>query len=180
MALSRGTHELGPAAGRLLVRTGRSGLGRKAGHDLTLEVTRWAASVHVAEPDGSSVTAEIEASSLEVREGTGGVKPLTGSDRAEIGRVVRGKILHTEAHPVIAFRSTGASGTPEAFTVEGELTIMGVTRPLTLRGQVSGDRLTGGATVVQSRWGIKPYSALFGQLRLADEVAIEFDLTVDG
>jgi polyisoprenoid-binding protein YceI len=178
MALTGGSHELGPASGRLLVRTGRSGLGRRAGHDLTLEATRWSArtSVDPAEPAKSTVTAEIEVESLEVREGAGGVMPLTDADRSEIVKNIRGKVLHTSAHPTITFRSTSVEGTPESFTVEGDLTIMGVTRPVTVRGQVSGDRLTGGATVVQSRWGIKPYSALFGQLRVADPIEIEFDL----
>lgn len=178
MALTGGSHELGPASGHLLLRTGRSGLGRRAGHDLTLEATRWSArtSVDSDEPANSTVTAEIEVESLEVREGAGGVMPLTDGDRAEILKNLRGKVLHTAAHPTITFSSTSVQGTPESFTVEGDLTIMGVTRPVTVRGQVSGDRLTGGATVVQSRWGIKPYSALFGQLRVADPVEIEFDL----
>jgi polyisoprenoid-binding protein YceI len=178
MALTGGSHELGPASGRLLLRTGRSGLGRRAGHDLTIEATRWSAhtSVDPGDPANSTVTAEIEVASLEVKEGTGGVLPLTDADRAEIVKNLRGKVLNTAAHPTITFRSTSVEGTPESFTVEGDLTIMGVTRPVTVRGQVSGDRLTGGATVVQSRWGIKPYSTMFGQLRVADPVEIEFDL----
>jgi polyisoprenoid-binding protein YceI len=180
MALTTGTYDLGPDSGRMLVRTSRSGLGRKAGHDLTIEVTRWSAQavVDTAEPARSSVTAEIEVDSFEVREGTGGVKPLTDGDRVEIKKTMREKILHTAEHPVITFRSTSVAGSPEAFMVEGDLTIMGETRPVTIRGRVDGDRLTGAATVVQSEWGIKPYSALFGALRLADPVEIAFDLSV--
>jgi polyisoprenoid-binding protein YceI len=179
---TEGNYDLGPASGRLLVRTARSGLGRRAGHDLTLEVTRWSgrASVDPAEPASSAVSAEIEVDSFEVREGTGGVMALTGSDRDEIAKIIRDKVLYASAHPVITFRSTEVEGTPESFTVEGDLTIMGVTKPVTVRGQVSGDRLTGSATVVQSQWGIKPYSALFGQLRVADPVEIEFDLALPG
>jgi polyisoprenoid-binding protein YceI len=182
VALTEGSHELGPASGSLLVKTARSGLGRRAGHDLTLEVTRWSgqASIDPAEPANSAVNAEIEVASLEVREGTGGVLALTGSDRDEIAKIIREKVLHTSAHPAITFRSTRVQGTPEAFTVEGDLTIIGRTEPVTVSGRVSGDRLTGEATVVQSRWGIKPYSALFGQLKVADPVEIEFDLRPPG
>jgi polyisoprenoid-binding protein YceI len=147
-----------------------------------MEVTRWSAqaAVDTAEAANSAVTAEIEVESLEVIEGTGGVKALTDADRAEIIKIVREKILHTGTHPVIKFRSTGVRGTPESFTVEGDLTIMGVTKPITVSGQVAGDRLTGGAAVVQSHWGIKPYSALFGQLKVADPIEIEFDLGLPG
>jgi polyisoprenoid-binding protein YceI len=182
VVLTEGSYELGPASGSLLLKTSRSGLGRRAGHDLTLEVTRWSgqASVDAAEPANSTISAEIEVDSIEVREGAGGVLPLSDSDRGEIVKNIREKVLHTSAHPTITFRSTRVQGTPEAFTVEGELTIMGRTRPVTISGRVSGDRLTGGATVVQSQWDIKPYSALFGQLKVADPVEIEFDLELPG
>jgi hypothetical protein len=32
--------------------------------------------------------------------------------------------------------------------------------------------------VVQSRWGIRPYSALFGALKLRDEVTVDFDVAL--
>ena len=35
--------------------------------------------------------------------------------------------------------------------------------------------LTGSATVKQSDWGLKPYSALFGALKVADEVTVTVD-----
>jgi polyisoprenoid-binding protein YceI len=180
MALTAGTYALGPDSGRLLLRTSRSGVGRKVGHDLTIEVTRWSgeAVVDPADPASLSVTVAAEADSLQVREGTGGVKPLTDSDRAEIEKTARQKILRVGDHPVITFRATGAEGTPESFTMNGELTIMGRTRPLSVRGGVEDDRLRGRATVVQTQWGIKPFSALLGALKLADEVGVEFDLAL--
>ena len=36
-------------------------------------------------------------------------------------------------------------------------------------------RLTGTAVVTQSDWGMKPYSALFGTLKVADEVEVAVD-----
>lgn len=35
--------------------------------------------------------------------------------------------------------------------------------------------MTGNATVKQTDWGMKPYSALFGTLRVIDEVGGEID-----
>lgn len=153
-------------------------MGAKAGHDLTIEVTRWQgmANVPAASPARSSVTMEIDVESFEVREGTGGLKPLTDTDRAEIKKTIREKLLHTERHPTITFRSRQIEGTPEAFAVTGDLTIMGVTRPATVHGAVGGDgRVRGTATIVQSQWGIKPYSAFFGALKLRDEVQMLFE-----
>jgi polyisoprenoid-binding protein YceI len=174
-----GAYRLGPESGRLLVHTTRTGLGAKAGHDLTIEVTRWhgRATVDTATPANSSVTAEVEVDSFEVREGTGGVKPLTNADRAEITKTL-GEVLHTAQHPTITFRSGRVDGSTGSFTVDGELTIMGVTRPVMVQGRVTDGRVVGGATVVQSQWGIRPYSAFFGALRLSDEVKIEFDIAL--
>ena len=36
-------------------------------------------------------------------------------------------------------------------------------------------RLTGTATVKQTDWGMKPYTALFGTLKVADEVEVAID-----
>src|SRR5918995_3441304 len=70
-----GAYRLGPESGRLLVHTTRTGLGAKAGHDLTIEVTRWhgRATVDPATPANSSVAVEVDADSFQVRKGTGGV-----------------------------------------------------------------------------------------------------------
>ncbi|TMR88332.1 YceI family protein [Nonomuraea basaltis] len=177
MSISAGSYTLGPESGRLQINTTRTGLGAKAGHDLTIEVTRWRgeAMVDTADPANSWVTVEVDAESLEVRKGTGGVKPLTSSDRAEIEKIVREKILHTERYPTIMFRSTRVDGTPESFRVEGDLTIVDVTRPVTVEGSLAEDRVHGSAAIVQTRWGIRPYSALFGALKLGDEVEVRFD-----
>ena len=87
MTAYTGNFRLGPGAGRVLIKTGRAGLAAKAGHDLTIEVTRWSAKVSVpAEEDGgltaATVSAELDLGSLEVREGTGGAKPLSDGDRS--------------------------------------------------------------------------------------------------
>jgi polyisoprenoid-binding protein YceI len=178
--LTDGTYRLGPTTGRLLIRTGRAGLGRRAGHDLTIEATQWSgeAVVNVGDPDGSSVSVTVETDSLEVREGSGGLKPLTDADRAEIKRTLGDKaLLHTAVHPTIAFRSTRITGTPQSFEITGELTIKGRTHPVTAHGKGNGDGLLRGwATVTQSAWGIKPYTAFLGALRLADEIKVEFEV----
>jgi hypothetical protein len=55
---------------------------------------------------------------------------------------------------------------------------MGVTHPVALQGRMTDGRVVGGATVVQSRWGIRPYSAFFGALKLSDEVKVDFDVAL--
>ena len=57
--------------------------------------------------------------------------------------------------------------------MQGELTLVGKTAPLAFDVAVGADgALSGSAVVKQSDWGIKPYSALFGALKVADEVEV--------
>ncbi|MEV5083779.1 YceI family protein [Streptomyces sp. NPDC056159] len=178
MTLQDGTYWLGTSAGRLLIKTGRAGLGRRAGHDLTFQATRWSgeAMVAVGSPEKSWVNVTVETDSFEVREGTGGLKALTDTDRADIKRTLA-DLLRIAEHPTITFRSTRITGTPESFEITGDLTIMDRTHLVTVYGKGKGDGLVRGwATVTQSTWGIKPYTAFFGALRLADDIRVEFDV----
>jgi polyisoprenoid-binding protein YceI len=63
-------------------------------------------------------------------------------------------------------------------TVAGDLTIRGETQPVTVSAEITDDRVHGSATVTQTRWGIKPYSAFLGALKIADEVGVEFVATL--
>jgi polyisoprenoid-binding protein YceI len=176
MSMADGSYRLSPESGKLLVKTSRTGMGRRAGHDLVIEVTRWRADVTLAgaEPANSTVSVEVDLDSLEVREGLGGVKPLTDKDRAEIKKTLLG-ILEGESHPTIRFASTTVSGSAESATVEGDLTIRGQTNPVTVSAELSDGRVRGSAIVAQTRWGIKPYTAFLGALKVADEIGVEFD-----
>jgi polyisoprenoid-binding protein YceI len=66
--------------------------------------------------------------------------------------------------------------TAGGFHVDGELTLAGTTRPLAFELLVSeAGRLSGEAVVTQTEWGMKPYSTLFGALKVADDVRVEID-----
>ncbi|MPY80188.1 MAG: YceI family protein [Actinophytocola sp.] len=177
-----GQFSLGPPSARLLIMTSRTGLGARAGHDLTIEVTRWSAQVSVPEPDvtTSSVRVEADTGSFEVLAGAGGVLPLSDGDRAEIERTIRDKVLFPDYYPAIMFTSTAVRASGDEVAIDGDLTIMGVTQPLTAYVRLDDDHVRGRAAVTQTEWGIKPYSAFFGALRLADEVAVEIEGSLGG
>ncbi|WP_020575441.1 YceI family protein [Actinopolymorpha alba] len=178
MALPHGQFRLGPHTGRLLLRTGRQGVASKVGHDLTIEVTDWLAQVNVPSdtPEDATVTARVEMGSLRVREGTGGVKPLSDKDRQEIETNAR-KILEVDHHPAAAFESSQISVDGAGWTVKGSLTIRGVAVPveLTVREEAP-QSYRGTGVIVQTAYGIKPYSAFLGALKLRDEVEMEFEV----
>jgi polyisoprenoid-binding protein YceI len=178
MAVLGGAYRLTPESGELLVRTSRTGVGRRVGHDLVIEATRWQGDVTAAaEPEGFAVSVVVDVDSLEVREGLGGVKPLTGKDRVDIQKNLR-DLLDSKTHPQIVFSSTSVTRSGASVVVEGNLTIRGETQPVSLRCQLTDDRVRGSATVEQARWGVRPYSAFLGALKLADEVEVEFNVVL--
>jgi polyisoprenoid-binding protein YceI len=171
--LPTGTHRLGPDNASLQVKTYREGVAAKAGHDLIIEVTRWDATVEVAdEPAGWTVELNADPRSLEVREGLRGVKPLTDKDRLEIRKNIDEKILGSSP---IRFRASGVRLDDDGrrLTVEGELSMAGSTRPLTAHLTVDDvGAISGTIPVTQSAWGIKPYRGLMGALKVRDEIEV--------
>lgn len=178
--VATGSYRIDSDGGHLFVRTARTGLGSRAGHDLLIEVTNWYAIVQVAsEPSDSSVQFSAQVDSFEVREGHGGLKPLTDRDRHEIKKTITEEILDSARYPVIEFASTAVHGDAGGFSVDGQLTIRDAKHPVTVAGRLDesgeGSRVSGSAVVAQSEWGIKPYSAFLGALKLRDEVEVQFE-----
>jgi polyisoprenoid-binding protein YceI len=66
----------------------------------------------------------------------------------------------------------------DALAVAGELTLAGTKRPLAFDVDLGGGRVRATVVVTQSEFGMKPYSTLFGALKVADEVRVELDAAV--
>jgi hypothetical protein len=175
MSIDPGTYTLDPDNGELLVRTGRSGAAAKAGHDLVIEVGSWTATIEVAGEGGQSrVALTADGGSLRVREGKGGIQALGEDDKRGIRETIDQEILKRTA---ISFHSNTVTPSTDAgrLQVQGELELLGRRAPLSfelIRGQDA--TVTAVARVKQTGWGIKPYSALFGTLKVSDEVEITF------
>jgi len=159
----------------LTVRTARQGAAAKAGHDLLIEVGAWDATLDL---DGQpALTLNADSRSLLVLEGTGGIKALTDDDRADIAKTINEEVLKGCA---IEFRSSEVQRTPGGLAVRGELTLRGKRSPATFELAIGDDgHLTGSTTVTQTQFGMKPYRALFGALKLADEVQVAIDGRLD-
>lgn len=179
MAIRAGHHELGPDQGRITLRTFRDGLAASAGHDLTIDAARWSGELIVG-PDlvaaGLEVTVDLGA--LVVRAGTGGIKPLSDRDKREISVTAR-KVLGVERHPAATFTASGFEAGPDGSggVVAGSLALAGQSRPLRLEVTEAGPgRYRATTTVRQTDFGIKPYSAFLGSLKVADAVQVEVNL----
>jgi hypothetical protein len=167
------THALGPENGTLFVKTGRTGAAAKAGHNLVIEVTAWQATLEVGEEP--SIVLSVDPTSLQVREGTGGMQALGDDDKASIAETIDDEVLKRQG---IGFRSTSLQIEGGRVGVEGELTLVGATCPLAFDLTLADGRLGGTVVVKQSDWGISPYSTLFGTLKVVDEVEVVVDVAL--
>lgn len=179
-ALPPGDLGIGPASGHLRLRTYRQGIAAKAGHDLVLEAAEWHGTVHVPDGPGAapSVEVEVDLRRLEVLEGTGGVKALTEADKADIAKAMR-KPLRTDLQPVAAFRSSEVRVDGDRAVLTGVLSLAGQSHPVELAlHRTSTGTVTGTTQIVQSAWGIKPYTGFLGALKLRDAVDVELVVTL--
>jgi polyisoprenoid-binding protein YceI len=96
--------------------------------------------------------------------------PVLGPDNGTL-------TVKTAKGGAIEFRSTRVDERPGGrLDVEGELDLLGSRRPIAFALNATADgRITGSAVVRQTNWGIKPYSALFGTLKVADDVEVRID-----
>ena len=79
-----------------------------------------------ADPLGSSVTAEIDLSSID-----------TGSEQRD-GHLRSPDFFDTDNHPRMTYRSTGLRADGDNYVLDGELTLKGVTRSVPLKLELNG------------------------------------------
>jgi polyisoprenoid-binding protein YceI len=168
------TYSLGPEDGTLSVRTKRTGAAAMAGHNLLIHVTSWKGTIELGDP--ATIALEADGSSLRVQEGSGGMQALQDEDKENIRQTIDDEVLRRAK---IEFRSTGVEVAGSGLHVDGELTLNGETRPLGFDLALTADgRLEGTAVVKQSDWGMKPYTGLFGALKVVDEVEVAIEATL--
>jgi polyisoprenoid-binding protein YceI len=105
-------------------------------------------------------------------------KGISEKDRTDIQQTMLGpKVLDSERFPEIRFRSSGVERLGEGkWTVQGDLTIHGETRPVKVRAEGGNGRYRGTAELKQKDFGITPVTVGGGAVKVKNELRIEFDL----
>lgn len=150
--------------------TFKEGLLSAVAHDLDLRVGRC-----TVDAEGDLIRGEFDTSSLQVVSAMkdGAVSDaLSTSMKADIEKNIVHDVLESRRHPTARFQAKRV----ESSQVEGELTLHGVTRPV--RGA---RRSEAGWDVAEFRFdqrdfGIKPYSAMLGTLKIKPEVLVRVRL----
>ena len=97
-------------------------------------------------------------------------------DRAEVQKTMLGpEVLDSEKHQEIVFKSTSAeSSGQDKWTLRGNLTLHGQTKPVTVQVTLKDGHYTGESTVKLTDFGIKPPGK--AGVRAKDEVKIDFEV----
>jgi hypothetical protein len=135
------------------------------GHDATLQVTNL--SLDVGDDDG--ITADFDPGSLRV------VDNVSDSNRKEIERNAE-KTLEPRKYPKIEFRSVSVNRDGDRARIEGDLTLHGVTNPISLDAHNDGQRWNAKVVLDQRKFGIKPFSAMLGALKIKPDVEVNISI----
>ena len=141
------------------------GMASSFGHDATLRVTNL--SLDVGQDDG--VTADFDPSSLRV------VNDISDSNRRDIEKNAQ-KSLEPRKYPKIQFRSVKVVRDGTRARIEGDLTLHGVTNPISLDAHDDGKRWNAKVVLDQRKYGIKPFSAMLGALKIKPEVEVNISI----
>ncbi len=98
---------------------------------------------------------------------------IDAKTQAEIQKHMEDLVLETSKYPEIVFRSSKIEKSGEEWKVEGQLTLHGVTKPVSLIAHRSGDGYAAKAMLRQTDYGIKPISVA-GVVKVKNELDLEF------
>lgn len=157
--------------------TYKEGLLSKLAHDLRLTLSRFEVAVR-----GTEISGRFEPQSLRVdgsvQRGKLDRDELSASDREKIRDHLERDVLRVREFPEVRFVGHTSAREPP-FSIRGELTLCGVSRPLELLLTLDRDRLLGELELVPSRWGIKPFRALGGALRVQDRIRVTIQASAE-
>ena len=147
------------------------------GHRLTIAMNTWQATVRWAGGEPVDVDLTVEVASLEVVAGEGGVKGLSGPERA-LARSNALTVLHADRFPRIRFHGNDIEKTPDGYHIAGTLDLHGTTRDHAVDlgvEDVGGRwRMACESEVRHSQFGLKPYSMMLGSMKVVDAVTVSF------
>jgi polyisoprenoid-binding protein YceI len=184
------TYQVDLASSRIFVRVDKA---TRLGHSHGVEGRLSSGQLHVAGEgklkfDMSSFTAD----SPRARQYVGLEPDFSASDAAKVNVNMKGPdCLDVARYPRAACHITAlsplggqAAGSPGQYRIHGQFTLHGVTRPVQFTAVLSkteeaeGLSLRGNFRITQWTYGIQPYSALGGLIRVADELTIYGDLNL--
>jgi polyisoprenoid-binding protein YceI len=177
------TYTIVPSESSFWVFVGKTGLFSALAHDHEIGVKSFSGRVVVpaAGAGAGSLEMEVDAPSLVVLD-----KKPSEEDKKKIFNSMHNEVLESAKYQKITFKSVSVSDVKQtgsdaySFVVNGDLSLHGVTKriavPVAATVTPQQLRATGKYTLKQTDYGIKPYSAAGGSIKVKDEVVVNFNI----
>ncbi|HWZ32994.1 MAG TPA: YceI family protein [Bryobacteraceae bacterium] len=155
----------------ITIHAGKAGLLSAAGHDHWINAPISSGSIN------DSATPHV-AFTVETAKMT--VKPdpkVDSKTQATIQKDMEEMTLETAKYREIAFRATRVEKTGDGqWKVDGDLSLHGVTKTVSVAVKRSGEAYSGHTTLKQTDYGIKPVSVGGGTIKVKNEIEIDFQI----
>lgn len=166
-------HRLDRASADCFVFTYKEGLLAAVAHDLKIKVTRFQLDVDEV---ARSVDGRFEADSLRVvcamQGGAESKGTLSADQKSEIEGNIARDVLNAAKYPEVRYVSTAVVEDGDSFRIKGQLSLHGKRKTVEVEVHKRGDHYIATARLHQPDFGIRPYSALLGALKVKADVEI--------
>jgi polyisoprenoid-binding protein YceI len=160
-----------------LVFTFKEGLLSRLAHDLKLQVERFSIEV---DDETRRIDATFDPTSIQVVcarvDGRDDPSMLSAGDKKKIHDNVVKDVLRVKKHPEIRFQSTNVVARGEGYAVDGTLHLHGKAHGLQASIRADGPRWLTEVRLHQPDWGIKPYTAALGALKVKPDVLVRLSV----
>ena len=155
----------------ITIHVGKSGLFSAAAHEHTINAP--ISSGTVRESTAPHIEFTVETAKMTVKPDA----RIDAKDQATIQTHMEEMTLETKKFPEITFRSSRIERIAEGqWKVDGDLSLHGVTKPVSLTVKQTGDSWTTHTVLKQTDFGIKPISIGGGMIKVKNEVEIGFQI----
>ncbi len=177
------TYTLDASRSKFMAHANRSGLLWFKGHDHHLAASEFTGEVGVTPQSITPASLRLVVKAASLHE-TGA--DFTDQQKQIINKELRDIVLLPDKYPDITFQSTNVTVKPSSTTnryevkIAGNLTLLGVTRPVTIPAVVTLNRdelrAVGEFEIDRDDYKVKATSAFHGMVRVSNEIEFEFDI----
>jgi polyisoprenoid-binding protein YceI len=155
----------------ITIHVGKSGLFSAAAHDHTIDAPIAAGTME--ESGAPHIEFTVETAKMTVRPDP----KVDAKTQATIQTDMENMVLEPKKFPEVAFRSSRVDKIADGqWKVEGDLTLHGVKKAVSLMVRRTGESYSTHTVIKQTDFGIKPISIGGGMIKVKNEVEIDFQI----
>lgn len=156
---------------KITIHVGKTGLLSGAAHNHTVDAPIASGTIRESAPQEVEFT--VEAAKMTVEPDP----KIDAKDQATIQTHMEDMTLEAKKYPEIMFRSTHIKKSSSGeWKVDGDLTLHGVTRPVSLTVKQTGDEYITHTVLKQTDFGIRPISIGGGMIKVKNEIELDFQI----